>query len=225
MVWRWDDAAPFGEDQPDESPSRLAKFVYNPRFPGQVYDKETNTHYNYFRDYDPQSGRYVQSDPIGLDGGVNTFAYVGGNTLSGIDPLGLANLNLFKPGESAMRAAGENWNPSGVYSVAGHGSFYNMSDWNDRTLWPHELAEMIRKDPNFHGQRIVLGSCNTNRKGPTPGEPTFAERLANYLGTTVTAAGDFTYPTRGDLEKIPPSGKGGIWHNVHPNPNYKGRKY
>ena len=44
MVWRWDNAAPFGEDQPDESPSRLAKFVhYNPRFPGQVYDKETNT--------------------------------------------------------------------------------------------------------------------------------------------------------------------------------------
>lgn len=73
---------------------------------------------------------------------------------------------------------------------------------------------MIRKDPNFHGQRIVLGSCNTNRKGPSP-----------YLGTTVTAAGDFEYPTRGDLEEIPPSGERGIWHNVPPNPNYKGRKY
>lgn len=48
---------------------------------------------------------------------------------------------------------------------------------------------------------------------------------ANDLGTTVTAAGDFTYPTRGDLEKIPPSGEGGIWHNVPPNPNYKGREY
>ena len=88
MVWRWDGADPFGLQHPNESPTGLAGFVYNPRFPGQLYDKETNLHYNYFRDYDPQRGRYVESDPIGLAGGINTYAYVDGNPISYADPTG-----------------------------------------------------------------------------------------------------------------------------------------
>ncbi|MGA4174505.1 RHS repeat-associated core domain-containing protein, partial [Ralstonia nicotianae] len=90
MVWRWDQADPFGATLPDENPTSLGSFTYNLRFPGQVYDAETGKHYNVNRDYDPASGRYVQSDPIGLDGGQpSTYAYVNGNPTSYADPLGL----------------------------------------------------------------------------------------------------------------------------------------
>ena len=63
--------------------------VYNLRYPGQYYDSETGLNYNYFRDYDPQTGRYIESDPIGLQGGANTYSYVGDQPLSSEDPTGL----------------------------------------------------------------------------------------------------------------------------------------
>ncbi len=62
----------------------------NLRFPGQYWDGETKTHYNFNRDYLPGVGRYTQGDPIGLEGGWNRFGYVGGNALSFADPFGLA---------------------------------------------------------------------------------------------------------------------------------------
>ncbi|MCY0914226.1 RHS repeat-associated core domain-containing protein [Massilia antarctica] len=97
VAWRWDGANPFGEDQPDENPSRLGNFLYNLRFPGQYYDRETNLHYNYFRDYDPQTGRYLQSDPIGLDGGINTYSYVMSEPTRYIDPTGLQSKGIPRP--------------------------------------------------------------------------------------------------------------------------------
>lgn len=83
-VW-WATYTAFGEASVDPDSS----IENNLRFPGQYYDQETGLHYNYFRDYDPSIGRYIQSDPIGLEGGINTYAYVGGNPLSYIDPDGL----------------------------------------------------------------------------------------------------------------------------------------
>jgi RHS repeat-associated protein len=89
VVWRWDQSDPFGGNVANENPSGLGTFTYNLRFPGQYFDKETTLHYNYFRDYDPAIGRYVQSDPIGIYGGINTYSYVGGNPISRSDSTGL----------------------------------------------------------------------------------------------------------------------------------------
>jgi RHS repeat-associated protein len=74
---------------PDENPSGLGTFDLPLRLPGQYFDKESTLYYNYHRDYHPNIGRYAESDPIGLDGGLNTYAYVSSNPLSLTDPLGL----------------------------------------------------------------------------------------------------------------------------------------
>ena len=82
IVWTWE-SKPFGEDKPTGS------YTLNLRFPGQYFDTETGTYYNINRDYNPVTGRYIQSDPIGFDGGVNTFGYIGGNPLNQVDLEGL----------------------------------------------------------------------------------------------------------------------------------------
>jgi RHS repeat-associated protein len=87
------DYQPFGEVTINTN-----SIVNNLRFPGQYFDEETNLQQNYFRDYDPRLGRYVQSDPIGLAGAINTYAYVDSSPLIYFDEEGLqrARANPFK---------------------------------------------------------------------------------------------------------------------------------
>ncbi|KAG9575752.1 hypothetical protein KCV01_g17711, partial [Aureobasidium melanogenum] len=86
LLWRWPYATnAFGETNP-ASPTGYA---LNLRFPGQYFDQETSKIYNVHRDYDVLTGRYLQSDPIGLAGGPTTYAYVVNNPLNGSDPHGL----------------------------------------------------------------------------------------------------------------------------------------
>jgi RHS repeat-associated protein len=74
-------------------------FVYNLRLPGQYADTETGLNYNYFRDYDPGTGRYVESDPIGLAGGSwSIFTYAGSEPIDQVDYFGLAQCTLVLAG-------------------------------------------------------------------------------------------------------------------------------
>jgi RHS repeat-associated protein len=73
-VWRNDNTEPFADSVPDENPSGLGVFKFPLIFPGTYADRETNTVYSIRRDYDPSIGRYVQSDPVGLGAGLNTYA-------------------------------------------------------------------------------------------------------------------------------------------------------
>ena len=95
QVWAWDSDA-FGNGTPSGS------VTVNLRMAGQYHDAETGLFYNWNRYYNPEIGRYVSSDPIGLEGGINTFNYVEQNPLLYVDPEGLqvrrlvpTPLNLF----------------------------------------------------------------------------------------------------------------------------------
>ena len=102
VAWQWGYSA-FGDEQPTMAKNRFANtslnqsfgtttvpaVTFNLRYPGQYFDQESNLHYNGHRSYDGKTGRYSQSDPIGLQGGWNKFGYSNQNPLSFTDPSGL----------------------------------------------------------------------------------------------------------------------------------------
>ena len=96
IIWEWE-SKPFGEDKPTGS------YTLNLRFPGQYFDSETNTHYNINRDYNPTTGRYIQSDPIGFEGGSNTFLYANGNSVRFVDESGLIVGSVLKAAKECIK--------------------------------------------------------------------------------------------------------------------------
>ncbi len=105
----------------------------NVRFPGQYFDEETGLHYNYFRDYDPLTGRYIESDPIGLSGGLNTYSYVANNPIRYSDRLGL----VF-PGVGAGGGAGGLSGFGGIGGFSGTGSIDTTAPF-----WPKLIREQF----------------------------------------------------------------------------------
>ncbi len=103
--------------------------VENPfRFPGQYYDPETGLHYNYFRYYNPQTGRYITSDPIGLEGGINLFAYVSGDPLRRADPWGLSTLT-FDRSSGTITLYTSNGTIVGSYPAANNAEIGSRGAW------------------------------------------------------------------------------------------------
>lgn len=89
VIWRWDSDA-FGSIAANDDPDGDSTVTtVNLRFPGQYFDFESGLHYNYHRTYDPSTGRYLESDPIGLSGGLNTYGYAYQNPSLFVDPDGL----------------------------------------------------------------------------------------------------------------------------------------
>jgi RHS repeat-associated protein len=86
IVWRWKWDA-FGDRQVKASSTLIEM---NLRYPGQYYDTETGLFYNWNRYYDPSTGRYGRSDPLGLTAGINTYGYVNGNPMVSEDFFGLS---------------------------------------------------------------------------------------------------------------------------------------
>jgi len=77
-------------------------YSLNIRFPGQYFDVESGLHYNYFRTYDPQIGRYIESDPSGIGDGLNLFAYVGSNPIIFFDLDGKERRRIGAPDETVV---------------------------------------------------------------------------------------------------------------------------
>jgi RHS repeat-associated protein len=104
VVWRVE-YDPFG----NEIGTSIKTVENNLRFPGQYYDQETGLNQNFYRDYDPALGRYIESDLIGLGGGINRFTYVLGNPISKMDPKGLKVYFCKRPAQILFGLVDHHW--------------------------------------------------------------------------------------------------------------------
>jgi RHS repeat-associated protein len=134
-MWTWF-SDPFGTDAANSNPAGAGPFAYNLRLPGQVFDGQVGLHSNGYRDFDPATGRYIESDLIGLRGGINTYTYVGGNAISRIDPLGLMPPPVVPPtiGQSAAQQnanfAQNIYNPQQFYDIVKNGGAWDYKQYD-----------------------------------------------------------------------------------------------
>lgn len=191
---------------PNQQPASAGPFVFNLRFGGVTYyDVETGTLQNTYRDYSPGGGTYLQSDPIGLLAGPNTYAYVNGGPLSYVDPLGLEKVILFPPSSERQASL---WGPDdpNICFVFGHGkpgvisSTTNPSD----ALSIEELKKRIQTECKPK-QPVQLMSCYAG----TGGDNSLAQQLSNALGVPVFGYDGYVvyqapaYPFFGSVYPVP----------------------
>ena len=211
MVWRWE-SDPFGTSVANQdADGNGVLFSFPLRFPGQYFDTETATHYNYFRDYDPQIGRYVQSDPVGLAGGINTYPYVDGNPLSGTDPLGLLNFFVQGGGSLVVGGGGEGSigfyvsnsprNDVGIVVSGGAGGGVNVGLSLQIGGIQGEISNLAG-DTNNTNLSSAIGSGTQYRDAKTNEILGYSIGPAGRLGLSRTRSHTETYGLRGLLDRI-----------------------
>ncbi len=160
VVWRWrSDAFGIGAAETDPDGDSIATDVPL-RSPGQYFDLETGLQYNYFRDYDPSTGRYVESDPIGLDGGLNSYSYVSANPLRYIDPLGLFCIPL----SSEMTEWRETWRAGNARYIHVGVVFSDVLGTLGKCLWVKSVR--IKEERDVRSRQLCF-ECNS---APCSGE-------------------------------------------------------
>jgi RHS repeat-associated protein len=148
-IWAWPWLQnPFGE----KPASGAGGYTFNLRYPGQYYDQETGLNYNGRRDYESGTGRYVESDPIGLAGGINPYAYVQNRPLSMFDFYGLS------PEDSSQ------WRECMQYTMGSNLCQY-IYGFGEAAEWEEKAECQVRK-----GTKCVAVCALKKFIGETPAE-------------------------------------------------------
>jgi RHS repeat-associated protein len=168
VVWeaRYD---PYGAATVNSDPDGNGQHVtLNLRFAGQYFDSETGLHQNWHRTYDPSTGRYLEPDPIGLAGGLNRFAYVGGNPVNAVDPEGLKTCLLTTVGPAGVRdhaaiytSRGGGDGEASLYDPAGAFGAANGGGSSEIVTGDAASIEAFR---NFHRGQHVEATCKETRQ-------------------------------------------------------------
>jgi RHS repeat-associated protein len=187
--------------------------VQDLRLPGQENDLETGFYHNGFRDYAPGGGRYVQSDPIGLGGGMNRYGYVGQNPVTNIDPRGLVRRQFLAPGSSdplvdklncwldhrlpyCAYGPAQDYNDNNYFTFAGHhwwdtpNYIYSTTDFGTAEKFDAaQVAEAILAS-DWDGQQPLLALvCYGAYGGTNSFIYQVAQDLADLIGAPVTITG------------------------------------
>ena len=182
--WKWSFFGPaFGDHAPTQATT--GGIEVSLRYPGQQFDPEAGLHYNYFRDYEPGTGRYMESDPIGLLGGISTYAYVRNAPTNLFDPTGLEGFGPWTNPPPDTQCAIE----KGCASKAFRKNYSDMrqANWIDSDKYFHCKAncEATKCGPCGYDQACLISNFREDFDQGIKGDPaaaSAADQVANNFG-------------------------------------------